>query len=130
VARRDHDAAVELAAEGREIHELRAADADVEHVHARIVETPDELRRERGARRANVAADRHRFRLDERRVCPTDPISDVFVELARNAAANVVRLEARDLSHGSGFPSLAASITKWGGRTSMRPAGLCALVVL
>ena len=99
VARRDHDAAVELAAERREIGELRAADADVEHVDAGVREALDERRRERRARGANVAADGDGARLHERRVAAADAIRDVLVELLGNAAANVVRFEASDLLH-------------------------------
>ena len=58
VARRDHDAAVELAVERREVDELGAADADVEHVDAGVGQTARDRGRESGARRADVAADR------------------------------------------------------------------------
>ncbi len=63
VAGRDHDAAVELHAERREIGELRAADADVEHVDAGVRQPLHERDREPRARAANVAADGNGSRL-------------------------------------------------------------------
>ena len=65
VARRDHDAAVELAAERGEVREFGAADADVEHVDAGVGETARDGGGERRARQADVAADRDGLRLDE-----------------------------------------------------------------
>ena len=97
VACGDHDAAVELLAERREVDELGAAHADVEHVDARVREALDQRRSERRARRADVAADSDPPRLHERRVGPADPVGEVLVEVLGDAAANVVGFEAVDL---------------------------------
>src|SRR5690606_3500675 len=81
----------------------RADEADVEHVDARVGQTANQRRGERGTRQPNVAADRDAARVDELGVGAADPISDVLVELAGNAAAHVVGLEAGDLLHPSWF---------------------------
>src|SRR6188508_1808250 len=89
VARRDHDAAVELAAERREIGELRAADTDVEHVDAGVGEASDESFSQGRARAADVSADGDDTRFHERGIAAADAISDVLVELFGDSTAYV-----------------------------------------
>jgi len=81
VARRDHDAAVHLARERREVHDLRAAEADVVDVHPRIQQALLEGLGQFLAREADVAADDHFLRLDELGVSTADPVRDVLVQL-------------------------------------------------
>ena len=94
VARRDHDAAVHLARERREVDDLGAAEADVVDVDARVEQALLERLAELLARQADVATDDHLLRLDELRVGAADAIGDVLVQLVRDAAAQVVGLEA------------------------------------
>ena len=96
VARRDHDAAVHLARERRVIDDLRAAETDVVDVDAGIEQALLQRLADLFAREADVATDDHFPGLDELGVCPPDAIRDVLVQLARNASAQVVRLEALD----------------------------------
>ena len=57
VARGDHDAAVVAAGEGREIHALGAAQADVVHIDAAVGQAAAQRVGEGGARVADVAPD-------------------------------------------------------------------------
>ena len=96
VAGRDHDAAVHLARESREIDHFGAAEADVVHIDARIQQALLQRLAQQFARQANVAADDHALRLDEFGVRATDAVRDVFVQLFGDAATEVVGLEALD----------------------------------
>src|SRR5690606_30096956 len=99
VARGDHDAAVELLVESGEVDDLGADDADIEHVDARVGEAARERRREGRARQADIAPDGHPACADELGVSAADAVGDVLVELARDAAADVVGLETGDFLH-------------------------------
>ncbi len=83
----------------REVHELGAADADVEHVDAGVREPLDERLRDRRARGADVPADGDRPRRDEFGITPSDPVRDVLVELFGHAPANVIGFETSDALH-------------------------------
>src|SRR5690606_37294861 len=93
----------ELLVERGEVDDLRADDADVEHVDSRVGQAAGQRRGERRARQPNVPADRDAARVDELGIRAADAISDVLVQLAGNAAAHVVGLEAGDLLHPSWF---------------------------
>ena len=104
VARRDHDAAVELAARavaggGREIHALRAALADVVNVDPALGETARQRRRKRRAREAHVMADDHARRLHEAGIRPPHCEREVLVDLIGDATADVVGFESGEF-HG------------------------------
>ena len=94
VARRDHDPAVEPERRGREIHHLRAAEADVHDVDAGIAETAHQRAREFLARMADVAADGDPLGLQPLGISPPDPVHGVRIQLVRYATADVVGLEA------------------------------------
>ena len=83
VAGRDHDAAVHLARERREVDDFGAAEADVVDVDAGIEQALLERLAEQLAREPDVATDDHALRLQELRVGAADAIRDVFVQLAR-----------------------------------------------
>ena len=96
VAGRNHDAAVGAELAGAVIDHLGAADADVQHVAARLGETPGHRRRQLVARVADIAAqhDALRAQVLGRRVA--DAVGDVRVELVRDAPTHVVGLETVD----------------------------------
>src|SRR5262249_26448627 len=79
---------------------LGSAQPDVEHVDARVSETLDECIAQARAREPDIASHRHPLRLHELREPAPDPVGDVFVELIRETAADVVSLEAGDF-HGA-----------------------------
>ena len=94
VAGRDHDPAVEFLRERREINPLGAAQADVEYVHARIGQAADQRLGQFRARQADVAADRDALRLQPFGVGAADGVGRLGVEFLRDAATDVVGLEA------------------------------------
>jgi hypothetical protein len=102
VARRDHDAAIHLLEERREVHDLGAAQADVVDVDAGVEQALLERLAEQLARKPDVAANDDFARLHELCICAADAIRDVFVQLFGDASAEVVRFESidRDGMHG------------------------------
>ena len=96
VARRDHDAAVHLARERREVDDFGAAEADVVDVDAGVQQALLQRLAEQLAREPDVAADDHALRLHELRIRAADTIRDVLVQFVRDATAQVVRLETLD----------------------------------
>ena len=96
VAGGDHDAAVVAAVEGRKIHALGAADADVENVRAALRQAAAERIGERLARQSNVAPDHHALGRQKFRIGTADPVGHIVIEFRGDPAAKIVGLEARD----------------------------------
>ena len=94
VAGGNHDTAVHLPGEGREVDDLGAAEPHVVHVDTRIEQTLLQRARQLLAREPDVAADDHPAGTDEVGVCAANPVGHVLVELGRNAAAQVIGLES------------------------------------
>ncbi len=78
-----------------EVDPLRAAEADVHDVDARVGEPARERLREFLARVADVAPDRDAAGLQVRRVGAPDPVDRLRVQLVRDAPADVIGLEDR-----------------------------------
>ena len=83
VAGGDHDAAVHLARERREVDDFGAAEADVVDVDAGVEQALLQRLAEQFAREPDVAAHDHTLRLHELGVGAADAIGDVFVQFAR-----------------------------------------------
>src|SRR5690606_6542390 len=92
---------------------------DIEHVDARVGEAPHQCRREARARETDVASDGHPARADELRIGAADAVRDILVELARDAAADVVGLEAIDFLHSP----FALDRVGWSRQYTARAAG-------
>ena len=90
----DHDAAVKAAIEGRKVHTLGAAQADVADIHTRVDEASDEPVAQLRTAEADVTAHGHALGLYEGRIGLADLISQRVVDLVGDAATNVVGLEA------------------------------------
>ena len=96
VAGRDHDAAVVSAVEGGEVHAFGAADADVVHLDATLVQPRAQGVGERRAGQADVAPHRDAAGVQELRHATSHRVGDLIVEFVGNPAAQVVGLEGRD----------------------------------
>ena len=96
VAGRDHDAAVVAAVEGREIHPLGAADADVVDVDAAVGQAAAQRVGEPRAREPDVAPDHHALGREELGIAPPDAIRNIIIQFGGNPAAQIIGLEARD----------------------------------
>ena len=94
VAGRDHDAAVEAEMRRREVDHLRAALADVHDVAAGFREALDERVADGRAREADVMADSDFLRVEEAREDAADAIRELFVDVLRIHAADVVSAKA------------------------------------
>ena len=99
VAGGHHDAPVQLLGEGREVRPFRAPQADVEHIRATVHQAALEGGGQLRAGESDVVADRHAARLDEGGIGTPDVVDERFVDLIRDAAADVVGLERIQIAH-------------------------------
>jgi len=101
VRSRDHDAAVETIVADREVDRIGRDQTDLRHVGAGVVGAARERRHEGFARRAHVAPDADVLAVEDLGERAPDRVGDIFVELRRNDAADVVTLEDRSIDVGA-----------------------------
>ena len=99
VAGRDHDPAIHVLVEGREIDLLGAAFADVENLHAFARESAGQRLAQFLARMADVAADDDALRLQVVGNRAPDAVTDIGIELVGDATADIVGFETGDFCH-------------------------------
>src|SRR5207302_1272684 len=84
---------------GREIRPFRTPQANVEHVHAHVLEPTLEGGGELRTREANVVAHRDAAGLHKGRIGASDVVGDGLVDLIRNAATDIVGFEGVQIGH-------------------------------
>ena len=95
----DGDAALEAELTDGAVEHLRADQADVDDVGARVGRALDHRARHRRRRQAHVPANGDPPRLEVLDVRPPDRVCALFVQLGRVDAPDVVRLENRGIQH-------------------------------
>ena len=90
VARRDHDAAIQLQMRRREIDHLRAALPDVHDIAARLREPAHQSLLQRRPRQTDIMTDRHPVRRKQLHKRPADPIRQLLIDLLRIDPAKII----------------------------------------
>lgn len=96
-----YNAAADTAMRGLEINLLGAAQTDVDHTGTTIGQPSRYRCGDQGTVDSHVASDNDFGRTEELRKCPTDAISNVFIQLIRHPAADVISLKT--LEHECSF---------------------------
>jgi hypothetical protein len=99
VAGGDHDAAVELLRKGGEIDALGAAQADVGDLDPRVGQPADQRGLQLRAGSGGCRGPRPPSSASPGRIGLPDLVGQRVIDLVRNAAANIVGLEAAQLGH-------------------------------
>ena len=94
VAGRDHDAAVEFEMSRRKVDHFRAALADIHDIAAGFREAANECIADGRTGQADVVADSDFLRVKQARENAADAVSEVFVDVFRIDAADIISTES------------------------------------
>ena len=95
VTGRHHDTAVRPEMERGEIHLLRAAQTDVQHMAACVGEPLNEMLGQLMTRQPHITADDDLLRPQMLRIGPADAVHQPAIQLIRHASADIIGLESR-----------------------------------